>query len=160
MILDPDLQMYKGRQYIHDDKKIFGVFADSCPDRWGQRLMKRREELRAKKAEEKPRKLLDSDYLLGVYDEARMGGLRLKTDLKCEFLSLNVDEDNSSIDFDLAIEAAPFYEMTKTQAQKNIADMKKIVGDNWRTLAGKYGISRGEIERMRPAFQECDSAKG
>ena len=35
MILDPDLQMYKGRQYIHDDKKIFGVFADSCPDRWG-----------------------------------------------------------------------------------------------------------------------------
>ena len=69
MILDPDLQMYKGRQYIHDDKKIFGVFADSCPDRWGQRLMKRREELRAKNAGEKPRKLLDSDYLLGVYDE-------------------------------------------------------------------------------------------
>ena len=32
MILDPDLQMYKGRQYIHDDKKIFGVFADSCPN--------------------------------------------------------------------------------------------------------------------------------
>ena len=59
MILDPDLQMYKGRQYIHDDKKIFGVFADSCPDRWGQRLMKRREELRAKNAGEKPRKLLD-----------------------------------------------------------------------------------------------------
>lgn len=89
-----------------------------------------------------------------------MGGLRFKTDLKGEFLSLNVDEDNSSIDFDLVIEAAPFYEMSKTQAQKNIADVKKIVGDNWRTLAGKYGISRGEIERMRPAFQECDSAKG
>ena len=81
-------------------------------------------------------------------------------DIYGEYLSLNVDEDNSSIDFELAIEAAPFYEMSKTQAQKNIADMKKIVGDNWRTLAGKYGISRGEIERMRPAFQECDSAKG
>jgi len=79
--------MYKGRQYIHDDKKIFGVFADSCPDRWGQRLMKRREELRAKNAGEKPRKLLDSDYLLGVYDEARMGGLRFKTELEGEFLS-------------------------------------------------------------------------
>ena len=63
MILDPDLQMYKGRQYIHDDKKIFGVFADSCPDRWGQRLMKRREELRAKNAGEKPRKLLDRHEL-------------------------------------------------------------------------------------------------
>ena len=81
-------------------------------------------------------------------------------DIYGEYLSLNVDEDNSSIDFDLAIEAAPFYEMSKTQAQKNIADVKKIVGDNWRTLAGRYGISRGEIERMRPAFQECDSAKG
>ena len=79
-------------------------------------------------------------------------------DIYGEYLSLNVDEDNSSIDFELAIEAAPFYEISKTQAQKNIADMKKIVGDNWRTLAGKYGISRGEIERMRPAFQECDTS--
>ena len=26
-ILDPDLQLYKGRQYINDDKNIFGVFA-------------------------------------------------------------------------------------------------------------------------------------
>ena len=87
MKLDPDLQLYMGRQYIKDDKNIFGIFADSCPDRWGKRLMKRREELRAKKNEEKPRKLLESDYLLGVYDEARMGGLRFKTDLDGEFLS-------------------------------------------------------------------------
>lgn len=87
IILDPDLQLYKGRQYINDDKNIFGVFADSCPDRWGKKLMKRREELRAKKILEKPRKLLESDYLLGVYDEARMGGLRFKTDLDGEFLS-------------------------------------------------------------------------
>ena len=87
MMLDPDLQLYKGRQYINDDKNIFGVFADSCPDRWGKRLMKRREELRAKKAGEKPQKLLESDYLLGVYDEARMGGLRFKTEQNGEFLS-------------------------------------------------------------------------
>ncbi|MDD6656940.1 MAG: type II toxin-antitoxin system HipA family toxin [Lachnospiraceae bacterium] len=87
IILDPDLQLYKGRQYINDDKNIFGVFADSCPDRWGKKLMKRREEIRAKKILEKPRKLLESDYLLGVYDEARMGGLRFKTDLDGEFLS-------------------------------------------------------------------------
>lgn len=73
MILDPDLKLYKGRQYITDDKDIFGVFADSCPDRWGKRLMNRREEIRAKNHIEKPRKLLESDYLLGVYDEARMG---------------------------------------------------------------------------------------
>ena len=87
MLLDPDLQLYRGRQYITDDKNIFGVFADSCPDRWGRRLMKRREEIRAKKEGLKPEKLLESDYLLGVYDEARMGGLRFKTELDGNFLS-------------------------------------------------------------------------
>lgn len=85
--LDPDLQLYAGRQYVRDDKKIFGVFADSCPDRWGRLLMKRREEIRAKAAGERPKKLLDSDFLLGVYDEARMGGLRFKTSREDEFVS-------------------------------------------------------------------------
>ena len=256
MILDPDLQMYKGRQYIHDDKKIFGVFADSCPDRWGQRLMKRREELRAKNAGEKPRKLLDRHELavmcglnvpeakaekfsrlgttflvkrfdriesrrihfssamtmLGKKDGAnaadgssyleivsflKANGATPKKDIQelwkrivfsmavsntddhfrnhgfileekgrvlspmydvnpdiyGEFLSLNVDEDNSAIDFDLAIEAAPYYEISTEQAKKNVTAIRKTVADNWRSLAGKYGISRGEIERMCPAFQ-------
>lgn len=87
VVLDPDLYLYKGRQYIADNKNIWGMFADSCPDRWGRQLMKRREELRAKKKNEKPRKLLESDYLLGVFDEARMGALRFKTDLSGGFLS-------------------------------------------------------------------------
>ena len=78
MLIDPDLHFYRGRQYVTDDKNIFGVFSDSCPDRWGQRLMKRREEIRAKNVGEKPKKLLDSDYLLGVYDGARMEGCDLK----------------------------------------------------------------------------------
>lgn len=367
MMLDPDLQLYKGRQYINDDKNIFGVFSDSCPDRWGRRLMKRKEELRARKVEEKPRKLLESDYLLGVYDQARMGGLRFKTDLDGEFLSneeeyatppwtslreleqasiafenddtgldekwlkqllapgsslggarpkasvmapdgslwiakfpskhddfnsgawemvvhdlalmcglnvpeakidkfsklgttflvkrfdrvgqqrihfssamtilgkkdganaidgssyleivsflkangakpkrdlrelwkrivfsmavsntddhfrnhgfilsdegwelsplydvnpdiygeylsLNVDSDDSSIDFDLAIDAAPFYGIEE-QANELVVGIKNIVRNNWQLLAKKYGISRGEIDRMRPAFRECE----
>lgn len=369
MILDPDLQLYKGRQYINDDKNIFGVFADSCPDRWGKRLMKRREEIRAKKAEEKPQKLLESDYLLGVYDEARMGALRFKTDLQGEFLSndkeyatppwtslrelehasiafenddtgleekwlkqllapgsslggarpkasvmapdgslwiakfpskhddfnsgawemivhdlavrcglnvpeakvekfsklgttflvkrfdrsgkqrvhfssamtmlgkkdgangsdgssyleivsflrangakpkrdlqelwkrivfsmaisntddhfrnhgfilsdegwelsplydvnpdiygeylsLNVDEDNSSIDFDLAVDSAEFYGVEEKMALEEIENIKKIVRENWQMLAKNYGINRGEIERMCPAFQICEA---
>lgn len=86
-LLDPDLQLYGGRQYVRDDKKIFGVFADSCPDRWGRLLMKRREEIRAKAAGERPKKLLDSDFLVGVYDEARMGGLRFKTSQDGDFIS-------------------------------------------------------------------------
>ncbi len=90
-VIDPDLQLYKGRQYINDDKKIFGAFADSCPDRWGRKLMDRREELRARENNERPRKLLESDYLLGVYDESRMGGLRFKTNEDGPFLSDDVE---------------------------------------------------------------------
>ncbi len=89
LMLDPDLELYKGRQYLMDDKNIFGLFADSCPDRWGRKLMIRREELRAKKDGDRPRKLLESDYLLGVYDESRMGGIRFKTDLSGQFLSFD-----------------------------------------------------------------------
>lgn len=55
--LDPDLKMFKGRQYTPADKLMFGVFEDSCPDRWGRLLMKRREAIIAKKEERKPRTL-------------------------------------------------------------------------------------------------------
>ena len=74
--LDPDLQHYAGLQY--STKMNFGLFMDAAPDRWGRKLMMRREAIRARKAAEKPRTLLESDYLLGVYDETRMGALRFK----------------------------------------------------------------------------------
>lgn len=366
--LDPDLQLYKGRQYVNDNKNIFGLFADSCPDRWGRLLMKRREAIRAKKADEKPKKLVESDFLLGVYDQARMGGLRFKTEIDGDFLSndkefatppwtslrkleqataafengdsgleekwlkqliapgsslggarpkasvmapdgslwiakfpskndeqntgawemvahdlavmcgldvpeaklenfsklgstylvkrfdregeqrihfssamtmlgkkdgagavdgssyleiasflkangatpkkdllelwkrivfsmavsntddhfrnhgfilsqegwilsplydvnpdiygdnlsLNVNADDSRIDFDLAIESALYYGVTEVQATQIVDEIKQVVCNNWRNIAKKYGISRGEIERMEPAFRECE----
>ena len=39
--LDPDLALYRGRQYVPLNKQLFGLFSDSCPDRWGRLLMKR-----------------------------------------------------------------------------------------------------------------------
>lgn len=85
-VLDPDLQFYKGRQYTHDDKTLFGVFTDSCPDRWGRILMKRREALSATDEGRPVRTLLESDYLLGIHDQARMGALRFKTRIDGPFL--------------------------------------------------------------------------
>lgn len=38
LTLDPELMPYSGRQYP-SGKKIFGVFADASPDRWGRVLM-------------------------------------------------------------------------------------------------------------------------
>ena len=44
---DPDLQPWKGRQYLEAGKPLFGVFSDSCPDRWGRMLLQRKENERA-----------------------------------------------------------------------------------------------------------------
>lgn len=84
--LDPDLDFFAGRQYVQN-KPNFGVFSDSAPDRWGRTLLNRREQILAKREERKPRKLMESDYLLGVYDEARMGALRFRESEDGAFLS-------------------------------------------------------------------------
>lgn len=90
MSIDPDLGNYTGPQYLHDDKKSnFGIFLDSSPDRWGRLLMRRREALDAREQKRPERTLLESDYLLGVHDESRMGGLRFKTSTDGMFLDGN-----------------------------------------------------------------------
>jgi serine/threonine-protein kinase HipA len=77
-MLDPRLQNLTGLQYVPDDRVNFGVFLDSCPDRWGRVLMQRREAQLARAAKRTERRLMELDYLLGVYDGHRMGGLRYR----------------------------------------------------------------------------------
>lgn len=89
--LDPDMKMFKGRQYTSADKLMFGAFEDSCPDRWGRLLMKRREAIIAKKEGRKPKNLTEVEFLIGVYDETRMGGLRFSTSKGGPFLSDDKD---------------------------------------------------------------------
>lgn len=88
MLLDPDIQFYSGPQFPNN-KENFGIFLDSMPDTWGRTLMKRRVNQQAKENGEKARTLYDIDYLLGVYDESRMGALRFKTELDGPFLDNN-----------------------------------------------------------------------
>lgn len=84
---DPDLQFYSGRQFLEQDKTLFGVFTDSCPDRWGRVLMTRREAILAKEEGREKKKLTESDYLLGIQDELRTGALRFKTSEDGYFLA-------------------------------------------------------------------------
>ena len=42
MQLDPSLALTSGEHYNDRSDKNFRVFLDSCPDRWGELLMKRR----------------------------------------------------------------------------------------------------------------------
>lgn len=88
ILLDPDIQFYSGPQYPNN-KENFGIFLDSMPDTWGRTLMKRRASQEAAFQNEKSKTLYEIDYLLGVYDESRMGALRFKTDLNGPFLDNN-----------------------------------------------------------------------
>lgn len=91
ILLDPDIQFFSGPQFPNN-KENFGVFLDSMPDTWGKTLMKRRAVLEANRQNQKSKTLYEIDYLLGVYDESRMGALRFKTDLDGPFL----DDDHQS----------------------------------------------------------------
>jgi serine/threonine-protein kinase HipA len=88
-VLDPSLQLFHGMHYAPNSQENFGVFLDSSPDRWGRFLMKRREAQLAREGKREERKLLESDYLLGVYDEHRLGALRFRIDPQGEFLDNN-----------------------------------------------------------------------
>jgi len=72
--LDPELDLSAGEFFPGGSN--FGVFMDSCPDRWGQILMKRREAVGAKEEGRTPRSLGPWEFLLGVQDCTRMGALR------------------------------------------------------------------------------------
>lgn len=86
-IIDPDLQLYTGLQYTKESKNNFGIFLDSSPDRWGRILMKRREAALARNEKRSENILYESDFLLGVFDEHRVGGLRFKEVVDGPFLN-------------------------------------------------------------------------
>jgi serine/threonine-protein kinase HipA len=90
-VLDPNLLLFAGPQYPREDHPNFGVFLDSSPDRWGRLLMQRREAQRARQEERSVRTLLESDYLLGVYDGHRMGALRFRQSSRGPFLDNNTE---------------------------------------------------------------------
>ncbi len=88
LLLDPDIQWYSGRQYP-SGKENFGVIMDSMPDTWGRTLMRRKASHKALLEGKPIPTLYEIDYLLGVYDESRMGALRFKTDPEGSFLDNN-----------------------------------------------------------------------
>ena len=130
--LDPELMPYSGRQYPFG-KTIFGLFSDSSPDRWGRVLMNKRERILAGKEGRKPAKLYDSDYLLGVYDETRLGGIRFKTEPNGAFLS----DDKET--------AAPPWASLRTleEASRNFENEDTALSEKWLNQLIRPGSSLG-----------------
>lgn len=145
-LLDPGIQLYGGPQYPNQ-KENFGIFLDSMPDTWGRTLMKRREAQLARENNEKPKTLYDIDFLLGVYDESRMGALRFKTDPDGDFLDNNKttstppwssirelqkaasnfenDNDNEEVNKWLTVLMAPGSSLGGARPKANILDSDK-----------------------------------
>ena len=130
--LDPELMPYSGRQYPFG-KTIFGLFSDSSPDRWGRVLMNKRERILAGKEDRKPAKLYDSDYLLGVYDETRLGGIRFKTEPNGAFLS----DDKET--------AAPPWASLRAleEASRNFENEDTALSEKWLNQLIRPGSSLG-----------------
>lgn len=90
--IDPRIGLFEGPQFPGEGQDKFGVFADSCPDRWGRLLMKRRLERDIREgALPSGTRLHESDYLLGVHDHYRAGALRFRLNDEGSFLD---DRDN------------------------------------------------------------------
>lgn len=102
---DPDLALAAGHQYPAPDRKNFGIFLDSSPDRWGRVLMQRHENTRARHEKRKPRVLVDWDFLLGVHDETRLGALRFRA-----------SPDRPFLDSDAYLAAPPLASLCELQA--------------------------------------------
>ena len=93
-VMDPDITTALGRQYPPSDKRCFGFLSDTAPDRWGRKLMVRREAVDAKEAGRPRRTLMESDYILGVNDPGRIGALRYYDPENDVYLS---DRDRKSV---------------------------------------------------------------
>ncbi len=125
-------------------KENFGVFMDSMPDTWGRTIMKRRAAQLDKEAGQPSPILYDIDFLLGVYDETRMGALRFKLDKDGPFLDdshgtptppwasvrelqhaaelLESDEDSEEVKKWLSILIAPGSSLGGARPKANITD--------------------------------------
>lgn len=108
----------------------FGIFSDASPDRWGRVLMDRRERFAQTEKAASPRKLNAGDYLLGVYDETRMGAIRFKADPDGAFLS----DDKET--------AAPPWATLRTleEASRNFENEETTLQEKWLNQLIKPGF--------------------
>ncbi len=148
VFFDYDLQPYKARQYLPLDKANFGVFSDSAPDRWGRLLMKRRERISAdKEGLTTPKVLNESDFLLGVFDEARMGALRFSLDGGEEYLSMERE-----------LSAPPFESLrTLEEASREFEKDENMLENKWLKQLLAPGSSLGGA-RPKVTIKDVDGS--
>jgi serine/threonine-protein kinase HipA len=76
--LEPALALTRGTFAPSQGLATFGSIGDSAPDTWGRRLMQHAERRASTREARAVRTLSESDYLLGVADQTRLGALRFR----------------------------------------------------------------------------------
>lgn len=68
-------------------------------------------------------------------------------------LALLIDNEDSSLDLELALATAELYNLKLSEAKNLIQDMSQVIGTNWKRIAEGYGLSRSSILHMESAFE-------
>ena len=87
ILLSGDLMNVPSLQHPRGNDNVFGFVKDSFPDRWGRLLLDRRERLTAQSEGRPTRMLTNYDYLIGIEDFTRMGGIRYKEEDSDNFIN-------------------------------------------------------------------------
>lgn len=87
IVLSGDLMNVPSLQHPRAESSVFGFVKDSFPDRWGRLLLDRRERIMAQSENRPVRMLNNYDYLVGIEDFTRMGGIRYKSDESGDFIN-------------------------------------------------------------------------
>ena len=128
--LSGDLQLHTGWQ--HTTKRLFGCFTDALPDRWGRRLIDKREQILAQADGRIPRTFNDFDYLIQLDDYSRMGAFRFRMEGEQDFIGI----------LDGSMSVPP---LTSLREFTNIAQAYEAKPDNiqWVTNLLRQGSSLG-----------------
>jgi serine/threonine-protein kinase HipA len=76
-------------------------------------------------------------------------------DIKPRVLATAITEDDTTASMRLAFDVAGYFEIADVRAREIAAEVAAAVS-TWRTVAGRHGISRQEIDRLGTAFEHRD----
>jgi len=70
-------------------------------------------------------------------------------------LTLNITEDDNSLDLELVMKVAQYFRISKQEAGSEIAKLKNVIA-RWPEIAAKYRLSGKEKDYMSAAFDLTD----
>jgi serine/threonine-protein kinase HipA len=77
----------------------------------------------------------------------------INPNVESDYLSLNISEDSAKISDETILSSSIYYDLTLDEVEKILNDTKKIVRENYKSIALKNKISENSIKYMQDAFK-------